>query len=123
MDATRVSRGISVFIYAAGTFLAANMCVAQTDPGPRGGAAGAGGPIAGLTAGELDFFYNHGAPEFADVETVADGLGPRFNLDSCGGLPCAAGTRRIEPGGESASCAGGADGTGQFRAVIPGDKR
>ena len=85
MDATRVSRGISVFIYAAGTFLAANMCVAQTDPGPRGGAAGAGGPIAGLTAGELDFFHNHGAPEFADVETVADGLGPRFNLDSCGG--------------------------------------
>ena len=30
---------------------------AQTDPGPRGGAPGAGTPIAGLTAGENDFFF------------------------------------------------------------------
>jgi CxxC motif-containing protein (DUF1111 family) len=55
------------------------------DPGIRGGAPGAGQPIAGLTAGELDYFTNHGAPEFNNVETVSDGLGPRFNLDSCGG--------------------------------------
>jgi len=58
---------------------------AQTDPGPRGGAPGAGTPIAGLTAGELDFFTNHGIPVFSEVEDVSDGLGPRFNLDSCGG--------------------------------------
>src|SRR5205807_5989590 len=57
----------------------------QTDPGPRGGTAGAGSPIGGLTAGELDFFTNHGVPQFSQVEAVADGLGPRFNLDSCGG--------------------------------------
>src|SRR5215471_17011340 len=50
-----------------------------------GGAAGAGGAIAGLTAGESDFFTNHGIPTFSEVEAVADGLGPRFNLDSCGG--------------------------------------
>lgn len=58
---------------------------AQTDPGVRGGAPGAGTPVAGLTAGELDFFNNHGVPTFGEVETVAEGLGPRFNLDSCGG--------------------------------------
>jgi CxxC motif-containing protein (DUF1111 family) len=38
-----------------------------------------------LTAGEIDFFTNHGVPQFSQVEAVADGLGPRFNLDSCGG--------------------------------------
>jgi CxxC motif-containing protein (DUF1111 family) len=38
-----------------------------------------------VTPGELDFFTNHGIPQFSQVEGVADGLGPRFNLDSCGG--------------------------------------
>src|ERR1700732_2992788 len=65
--------------------LTATCCFAQSDPGPRGGAPGAGAPIGGLTAGELDFFNNHGVPQFSQVEAVADGLGPRFNLDSCGG--------------------------------------
>ena len=64
--------------------LAVSCCLAQSDPGPRGGAPGAGGPIGGLTAGELSFFSNS-TPEFSQVEAVADGLGPRFNLDSCGG--------------------------------------
>jgi CxxC motif-containing protein (DUF1111 family) len=59
--------------------------LAQTDPGPRGGAAGVGGAIAGLSAGELSFFNTTATPTFAEVEAVADGLGPRFNLDSCGG--------------------------------------
>ena len=65
--------------------LTATSCFAQSDPGPRSGASGAGAPIAGLTPGELDFFTNHGVPQFSQVEGVADGLGPRFNLDSCGG--------------------------------------
>src|SRR5215831_14231434 len=73
------------FHLAATLVLAAGLCLAQTDPGPRGGTAGAGKPITGLTAGELDFFNNSAAPTFAEVEDVADGLGPRFNLDSCGG--------------------------------------
>jgi CxxC motif-containing protein (DUF1111 family) len=59
--------------------------IAQTDPGIRGGPAGAGQKIAGLTVGEQDFFTNHGVPQFTQVEAVADGLGPRFNLDSCAG--------------------------------------
>jgi CxxC motif-containing protein (DUF1111 family) len=58
---------------------------AQTDPGPRGGAPGAGTPIAGLTAGENEFFANVAAPTFQETESVAQGLGPRFNLDSCVG--------------------------------------
>ena len=58
---------------------------AQVDPGIRGGPPGAGTPITGLTPGELDFFTNHGVPQFTQVEAVSDGLGPRFNLDSCSG--------------------------------------
>ena len=54
------------------------------DPGVRPGAAGAGQYLAGLTGNQIAFF-TAGAGEFADVETVADGLGPRMNLDSCGG--------------------------------------
>ena len=54
------------------------------DPGVRGGAAGAGGPIAGLTKNELAFF-DAGKDDFEEEEAVADGLGPTMNLDSCGG--------------------------------------
>ncbi len=52
------------------------------DPGVRGGAPGAGAPIAGLTAREIEFFQT-GQEDFEEVEVVADGLGPRMNLDSC----------------------------------------
>src|SRR5438876_2213154 len=54
------------------------------DPGVRGGAAGAGAPLAGLTKTERAFF-KAGTDEFADEEDVADGLGPTMNLDSCAG--------------------------------------
>ena len=55
------------------------------DPGIRSGPPGAGQPIAGLTAGELAFFTTNCVPTFTEVEAVANGLGPRFNLDSCAG--------------------------------------
>jgi mono/diheme cytochrome c family protein len=54
------------------------------DPGVRGGAAGAGGAIAGLTTGQSNYFAD-GKFDFEEVERVADGLGPRMNLDSCAG--------------------------------------
>src|SRR6266852_3041663 len=54
------------------------------DPGVRGGAAGAGGQLAGLSGTQAAFFAA-GAADFAEVENVPDGLGPRMNLDSCGG--------------------------------------
>src|SRR5881394_1472047 len=54
------------------------------DPGPRPGAAAAGEPLAGLTAGELALF-DAGKKEFEEEENVADGLGPTMNLGSCAG--------------------------------------
>lgn len=66
--------------------LAPVVAYAQVDPGIRNGPPGAGQPFAtGLSAGQLAFFNNNGIPEFSEVEAVADGLGPRFNLDSCAG--------------------------------------
>ena len=60
-----------------------------TDPGPRGGNAGAGGQIANLTLKESKFF-DTGADEFQEVQSVTGsvagtepGLGPRFNSNSC----------------------------------------
>ena len=63
-----------------------------TDPGVRGGPAGAGGPISGLSAGETTFF-NEGLDRFVEIDSVLGkitgeagvGLGPRFNLNSCVG--------------------------------------
>jgi CxxC motif-containing protein (DUF1111 family) len=54
------------------------------DPGVRGGAAGAGSPLPGLTSAELAFFQA-GREAFLADQGVRDGLGPRLNLDSCGG--------------------------------------
>jgi CxxC motif-containing protein (DUF1111 family) len=60
-----------------------------TDPGPRGGNAGAGGQIANLTLKEAKFF-DTGANEFGEVQSptgsvagTEPGLGPRFNSNSC----------------------------------------
>ena len=70
-----------------------------TDPGVRGGAAGAGGPLNNLTADE-NVFFQDGVGRFADVETVAGGnntgLGPRFNSNQC--LSCHS---QPAPGGSS----------------------
>ena len=56
------------------------------DPGVRGGAAGAGGPLLGLTTDESAFFQD-GLARFADIEVVTggnnNGLGPRFNSNQC----------------------------------------
>src|SRR3954468_14314884 len=57
---------------------------AVRDPGVRAGVSNAGSPLEGLTGGELAAF-DVGKEDFAEAETVADGLGPRMNLDSCGG--------------------------------------
>ena len=56
-----------------------------SDPGIRGGAPAAGGPVAGLdnTHGMLTAF-NVGMGNFKEEENVTDdGLGPRFNSNSC----------------------------------------
>jgi CxxC motif-containing protein (DUF1111 family) len=68
------------------------MALAQTDPGVRAGAAGAGGPLASVAAnnpaGSLAFF-NDALDTFGEVDSVSGtieagaGLGPRFNSRSC----------------------------------------
>ena len=59
---------------------------APIDPGVRGGPAGGGAPLKGLTADEMAFFKD-GQARFADIETVTgganNGLGPRFNSNQC----------------------------------------
>ncbi|MEA2464948.1 MAG: hypothetical protein QOJ98_2695, partial [Acidobacteriota bacterium] len=59
---------------------------AQTDPGVRGGAAGAGQPLASVAANNplnILAFFNAGKVDFEEIEDVPDGLGPRFNALSC----------------------------------------
>jgi CxxC motif-containing protein (DUF1111 family) len=66
--------------------------LAQTDPGVRGGPAGAGGPLPGLSTTEITFF-NAARQVFQEIDSVSGkipgedgfGLGPRFNLNQCSG--------------------------------------
>jgi len=78
-------------VLACGLVLTATIVHAQTDPGPRPGAAGAGGQVTGLTANESASF-DAGVDAFQEVASVTGsvpeteaGLGPRFNLTSCAG--------------------------------------
>src|SRR5262245_35351322 len=86
MSATRGRVSVAA---AAMAFLVFEMRIASVqfqaqDPGVRAGDAAAGGPIAGLTANETEYF-GKGLEDFNEAESVADGLGPRMNLDSCAG--------------------------------------
>ena len=57
------------------------------DPGVRGGPAGAGGPLARIVGTPALAYFMAGQEEFdeAEGEGVEEGLGPRMNLDRCGG--------------------------------------
>jgi CxxC motif-containing protein (DUF1111 family) len=87
-------------------FSCAFVCLAQKDPGVRGGPPGAGGPIAGLQVNEQALFVE-GIKRVTQLEAVCDtcsdvtlggntgqdpnlatltnssGLGPRYNGDQC----------------------------------------
>lgn len=83
-------RIMTVLDVALAMLFLTGMVLAQTDPGVRGGAAGAGGPLASVSANAADLaFFNAGLGQFAESQVVQggdnNGLGPRFNLDSCGG--------------------------------------
>jgi len=54
------------------------------DPGVRGGDAGAGGILAGLSPAQ-NAVFEAGLEDFAEEDGIGSGLGPRFNLDSCAG--------------------------------------
>jgi CxxC motif-containing protein (DUF1111 family) len=74
----------------AAPFLAAGIVFAQTDPGPRGGAPGAGGYYSTLNANEQNFF-TQAQLRFQEIDSVSgtiagetgSGLGPTFNGNSC----------------------------------------
>ena len=68
--------------------------LAARDPGVRTGPAGAGGILSGLTGTTAERAFGSGREQFSEVQSVQGeqfvpytelGLGPRFNLDSCGG--------------------------------------
>ena len=62
--------------FAKGQFMA-------KDPGPRSGGATAT-MLTGLTPTQQEYF-THSMEAFGEADGVGDGLGPRFNLDSCAG--------------------------------------
>jgi CxxC motif-containing protein (DUF1111 family) len=67
----------------------AGMAFAQTDPGVRSTTGvNAGQPFASVSANANDLaFFQTGLAQFNEHQTVTgdnNGLGPRFNLDSCG---------------------------------------
>ncbi len=63
---------------------------AQTDPGPRPGPSGAGGPFEKLNTDEIDLYWAS-RDRFKEVDSVSGsiergvGLGPTFNGNSCAG--------------------------------------
>src|SRR5437660_5003478 len=80
----------SVLSIAVGMLLLAGTAFAQHDPRVRGGPAGAGGPLAGLSSDEVNFFTT-AKDRFQEVDSVSGtipgeagvGLGPGFNANSC----------------------------------------
>src|SRR6266404_4267604 len=78
--------GIVAVALTTGVYAFGQTSSAPVKPGVRGGPAGAGTPLKGLTADETAFFQD-GQARFADVEVVTkgsnNGLGPRFNSNQC----------------------------------------
>jgi CxxC motif-containing protein (DUF1111 family) len=96
---TKIAMALAT-ILVLGTFDLLQAQFRAKDPGVRGGPAGAGAPLPDLTTRERAFF-RAGREDFEEEEGVADGLGPRFNLDSCVGChsqPASGGTSpRVNP--------------------------
>jgi CxxC motif-containing protein (DUF1111 family) len=80
----------AVFTSGAFLLLAAGNLSAQSDPGPRGGPAGAGGPYPTLSPSEK-LFFAQALNRFQEIDSVTGtepgtnggGLGPTFNGNSC----------------------------------------
>jgi len=88
---SRVS--LAVVATILGWMAAVAVVNAATDPGVRPG-TDAGNSIPGLSTNEA-MLFQIGQDAFNELEGVGDGLGPRYNLDSCGGchsFPATGGT-------------------------------
>jgi len=77
-----LTRSVSIRQAALAIACLGTAVFAQTDPGPRPGAPAAGGPITGLSTDQGALFVQ-AQGTFSEVDGVAQGLGPRFNADSC----------------------------------------
>jgi CxxC motif-containing protein (DUF1111 family) len=81
-----VAVALAMGVHTSGQTKSAESKSGPVDPGVRGGPAGAGTPLKGLTADETAFFQD-GQARFADIEVVTgganNGLGPRFNSNQC----------------------------------------
>src|SRR5437764_3004103 len=77
-----VSTCLSALLFVGAAFAQVN------DPGVRNTGVNAGQPFASIKANANDLaFFNAGLGQFNEHQTVTGdnpGLGPRFNLDSCG---------------------------------------
>jgi CxxC motif-containing protein (DUF1111 family) len=97
-------RNISVLtLTIAGLFLVGTAFAQVNDPGVRSTTGiNAGQPLASVSANPNDLaFFNAGLGQFNEHQTVTGdnpGLGPRFNLDGCGGCHS-----QPAPGGTSPS--------------------
>src|SRR5208282_6558418 len=84
--ARKICGGIAAVALTTCVYTLGQTRAAPVDPGVRGGPAGAGAPLTGLTADETAFFLD-GQARFAEVEVVTNGanngLGPRFNSNQC----------------------------------------
>jgi len=84
--ARRSFGGIVAVVLTSGAYTFGQTRSGPVDPGVRGGPAGAGTPLNGLTADETAFFQD-GQARFVNIEVVTNGtnngLGPRFNSNQC----------------------------------------
>ena len=80
-------RPLLVAFFLACSF--AGLAIAQSiahDPGPRAGTVDSGQPLASVAQDPAILeYFNDGLTRFNEVDEVANGLGPRFNSNSCGG--------------------------------------
>ena len=84
LSTTASSVALILLGWSAGS--AAALAATAVDPGVRAASATDtfGNPIPGLTTDQTTLFFN-GQATFKEQELIANGLGPRFNLDSCVG--------------------------------------
>jgi CxxC motif-containing protein (DUF1111 family) len=119
MSSTSLLVSASAALLVAAQIGMVSSTVNAIDPGvrPNGPIPSAGGAIAGLSTNQLEYF-GAGQADFAEPESVAEGLGPRMNLDSCAGChgqPATGGSSpAVNPQIAFANLNGGTDSTPSF---------
>jgi CxxC motif-containing protein (DUF1111 family) len=80
------ARSVALILLGWSAGSAAALAATATDPGvrPASSTDTFGDPMPGLTTDQTTLFFA-GQASFKEPEQVTDGLGPRFNLDSCVG--------------------------------------